>query len=90
MGVTTDTKWEANALARYQGMVKKMPLFHREIAKQVVDKKAIELAKTRGSAQVEADDIVQAFFSEVPMTFYSLMIRLLDEAGFDYKKYERK
>ena len=41
----------------------------------------------RGSSMVEEKDIVQAFLSEVPKAFYSLMVRIMDEVGFDYKKY---
>lgn len=87
---TTETKlkWEAKAREKYQGMIRKIPLFHREIAKQVVDKKAVLNAQERGSNLVEESDIIRAFFSEVPMTFYSLMIRLMQEAGFDYQAYE--
>ncbi len=80
--------WEKEALEKFNQMIEKIPLFHRNIALQVVRKKADLNAKERGSQQVEEDDIVRAFFSEVPMAFYSLMIRLLDEVGFDYKKYE--
>ncbi len=70
--------------------VPKIPLFHREIAHQVVIKKAELNAQERGSDVVEEDDIVRAFFSEVPMAFYSLMVRILDEVGFDYRKHEPK
>ena len=86
----TQLQWESSARQKYEKMITKIPLFHREIAKIVVDKKAPMLARERGSDTVEEQDIVRAFFSEVPMTFYSLMIRLLQEAGFDYKKYEPK
>ena len=86
----TQLQWESSARKKYETMITKIPLFHREIAKIVVDKKAPMLARERGSDMVEEQDIVRAFFSEVPMTFYSLMIRLLQEAGFDYKKYEPK
>ncbi|MBI5149518.1 MAG: hypothetical protein HZA28_01940 [Candidatus Omnitrophica bacterium] len=82
--------WEPIARQKYEKMITRIPLFHREIAKIVVDKKAPMLAQQRGSHMVEEEDIVRAFFSEVPMTFYSLMIRLLDGVGFDYKKYEPK
>jgi len=82
--------WDAAAKAKYDQMIRKIPLFHREIAKVVVDKKAIMNAQERGSHAVEEPDIVRAFFSEVPMTFYSLMIRLFDEVGFDYKRHEPK
>ena len=87
---TKIVEWESTALAKYNHMITKIPLFHREIAKQVVEKKAPMLAQERGSNLVEDQDIVRAFFSEVPKAFYSLMIRLLDEAKFDYKKYEPK
>lgn len=85
----TKLAWETNARKKYDEMISKIPLFHREIAKQVVDKKAPLLAQERGSNVIEEQDIVRAFLSEVPMAFYSLMIRLMDEAGFDYKKYDK-
>lgn len=88
--IQTQLKWESAAFDKYQLMITKIPLFHRVIAKQIVDKKAVMNAESRGSEIVEETDIVQAFFSEVPKAFYSLMVRLLDEAGLDYKKYESK
>lgn len=83
-------EWEPNARQKYEKMITKIPLFHREIAKIVVDKKAPMLARERGSDLVQEQDVVRAFFSEVPMAFYGLMVRLLEEAGFDYKKHEQK
>ncbi len=80
--------WETRAQEKYVEMIAKIPLFHRDIAKQVVDKQAVINAQERGSPQVEEQDIIRAFFSEVPMTFYSLMIRLFESVGFDYKPYE--
>ena len=80
--------WEKNAREKYDNMIKKIPLFHREIAREVVEKKAVQNAHDRGSAVVEEGDILRAFLSEVPKAFYSLMIRLFDEVGFDYRKYE--
>ena len=86
----TKLNWEKAAQDKYNMMIEKIPLFHRQIAKRVVDRKAELIALERGSEIVEESDIVQAFLSEVPMAFYSLMVRLLDEVGFDYKKYEPK
>lgn len=86
----TTVQWEENALKKYRSMIEKIPLFHREIAKQVVDKKAVLNAQSRGSDFVEEPDIISAFFSEVPKAFYSLMIRLLDEVGFNYQQFEPK
>lgn len=86
----TQLKWDASARAKFTEMIGKIPLFHREIAQQVAEKKAIQNALERGASCVEEADIVRAFFSEVPKAFYSLMVRLLDEVGFNYKKYGRQ
>ncbi len=88
--IQTQLKWEAESLEKFNTMIRKIPLFHREIAKQVVIKKALLNAQQRGSDQVEESDIVKAFFSEVPKAFYSLMIRLFDEVGFNYREHEPK
>lgn len=85
MSTQTQLQWNPAALKKYEEMIARIPLFHREIAKQVVDKKAAMNAQARQSSTVEEGDIVSAFFSEVPKAFYSLMVRLMDEAGFDYK-----
>ena len=83
-------KWEEKALEKYQLIISKIPLFHRNIAKVVVDKKAVINARGRESELIEECDIVSAFFSEVPKAFYSLMIRLFDEVGFTYDEQETK
>ena len=83
---TIKIEWEKQAFSKYQTMISKIPLFHREIAKTVVDKKAVLNARERGAEYVTERDIVNAFFSEVPKAFYSLMIRLLDEVGFYYEE----
>jgi len=81
-------KWEDKAKYKYELMLSKIPIFHRELTKQVVDEKAPMNAQDRGADHVEEGDVVKAFLTEVPKCFYSLMIRLMDEVGFDYKKYE--
>ena len=88
--IQTGLTWEPKAFEKYQLMITKIPLFHREIAKKIVDKCAPMLAQERGSSVVEEQDIIRAFFTEVPVAFYSLMVRLFDEVKFDYKKYEKK
>ena len=77
--------WEEQAYSKYQRMLALIPVFHRGIAKEVVNKKAEMLAQGRGSSCVEEVDIVAAFFSEVPKAFYSMMVRIMDEVGFNYK-----
>ena len=86
----SELKWENGARGKFNHMITRIPMFHREIAKIVVTKKAQQNAVERGSSQVEEPDIVKAFFSEVPKAFYSLMVRLLDEANFNYKNYDLK
>ena len=85
LNAQTNIEWEKTARDKYTRMIARIPLFHREIARQVVDKKAVLNAHDRGSTQVEEADIVQAFLTEVPKAFYSLMIRIFDEVGFDYR-----
>jgi len=85
--IQTTMDWDQASLAKYNKMLNLIPVFHRRIAKEVVNKKAEQNAQSRASNQVQEQDIVQAFTSEVPKAFYSLMIRIMDEVGFDYKKY---
>ncbi len=84
----TSMQWETGARGKYDKMLTLIPLFHRGIAKEVVNKKAEQNAQARGAAQVGEEDIVQAFLTEVPKAFYSLMIRIMDEVGFNYKQYK--
>jgi len=85
VSVHTTMAWEPTALAKYNQMLNLIPIFHRGIAQEVVNKKAEQNAHQRASAQVEEKDIVSAFMTEVPKAFYSLMIRIMNEVGFNYK-----
>ncbi|MDD3375268.1 MAG: hypothetical protein PHY73_06050 [Candidatus Omnitrophica bacterium] len=78
--------WDVKIQKKYEEMISKIPLFHREIINQVVPIKSQDNAKQRGSSVIEEKDVVSAFLTEVPKAFYSLMIRLMDEVGFDYKE----
>lgn len=79
--------WEPNIKEKFSAMIAKIPVFHRRITEESVVKKSEEIARLRNSAVIEEQDVVGAFFCDVPSPFYSMMIRLLDQAGFDYKKY---
>lgn len=68
-------------------MIARIPVFHRTITEITVTKRAQENAKLRGSSLACEEDVITAFFSDVPSPFYSMMIRLLEQSGFDYKKY---
>ncbi len=84
----TSIQWDPVALEKYNKMLTRIPVFHREIARQVVCKKAEMNAKERGAMNIEEVDLSQAFLSEVPKAFYSLMVRIMDEVGLEYQKYE--
>lgn len=79
--------WDNATQEKFRLMISMMPLFHRRIAEELAAKKALENAAKRNARFVEEQDVISAFFSEVPKPFYSLMIRLLEYVGFDYKKY---
>ncbi len=87
VSIQTNMDWEAGALAKYNKMLNLIPAFHRRLAQEVVNKKAEQNARLRGSHQVQEVDIVDAFLTEVPKAFYSLMVRIMREVGFDYKKH---
>ncbi len=79
--------WEPKTKEKLEVMIAKIPVFHRRITEEAVIKKSEEIAQSRNSAEVQEQDVVSAFFSDVPSPFYSMMIRLLEQTGFDYKKY---
>ena len=79
--------WDKVTQEKLKVVVAKIPVFHRHITEEAVTKGAKESAIKRNSAKVEEIDVISAFFSDVPAAFYSMMIRLLEQNGFDYKKY---
>lgn len=80
-------EWNTSVQDRFKAMITKIPVFHRGITENAVTLRAEENARLRNSLQVEEQDVVSAFFTDVPSPFYSMMIRLLDQSGFDYKRY---
>jgi len=79
--------WEPKTKERFEAMISKIPVFHRRITEEVVTKKSEEIAQLGNSTPVQEMVVVGAFFSDVPSPFYSMMVRLLEQTGFDYKKY---
>ena len=79
--------WELKTQNKFKLMVSKIPVFHRHITEEAVTKRAEENARLRNARQIEEKDVISAFFLDVPSPFYSMMIRLLEQTGFDYKKY---
>ena len=79
--------WEDKTETKFKVLISKIPVFHRHITESVVRRQAQEIAAKRNASLVEEQDVVAAFFSDVPSPFYSMMVRLLGQNGFDYKKY---
>ena len=79
--------WDKQVKEKLDSLVKKIPVFHRHITEEAVIKRSEENAAARNASLVEEKDVVGAFFADVPSPFYSMMVRLLDQTGFDYKKY---
>ena len=79
--------WEIKTQEKFRLMISKIPLFHRHITEEAVTKRAEEIACARNSGKIEEQDVISAFFSDVPSPFYSMMVRLLEQTGFDYKRY---
>lgn len=80
-------EWEKSTQEKFKMMVSKIPVFHRRITEEAVTRKAEENAKLRNANLIQEEDVIVAFFSDVPSPFYSMMMRLLEQSGFDYKKY---
>jgi hypothetical protein len=79
--------WETETENKFKILISKIPVFHRHITESVVRRQAEALAAKRDALLVQEQDVVGAFFSDVPSPFYSMMVRLLGQNGFDYKKY---
>lgn len=79
--------WETETEKKFKVLISKIPVFHRRITESVVSRQAENLAVSRNCSQVEDQDVIAAFFTDVPSPFYSMMVRLLGQNGFDYKKY---
>jgi len=79
--------WDATTQEKFKFMISRIPVFHRGITEEAVTKRAEENAALRKSSKVEEEDVVSAFFQEVPIPFYSMMVRLLEQTKFDYRKY---
>ena len=79
--------WETKTEEKFRLFISKIPVFHRHITEVAVNRKAQEDALARGAQQIQEQDVISAFFSDVPSPFYSMMVRLLEQTGFDYRKY---
>jgi len=81
--------WNKKTKEVFEKVVGNLPQFHRSIAQRLVKESAEELAKSRGAENVEDQDLVQAFFKEVPPAFKDMMKRLFSQLDLDYSQYVR-
>ncbi len=79
--------WSKGAKEKFDKITENLPQFHRTIAQQLIKGKSEELAKGRGSGEVEDEDLITAFFQEVPPAFKEMLQRLLNQLNIDYSKY---
>ena len=80
-------QWESFTEEKFKKMIARIPVFHRHITEIAVTKRAQENAQKRNSSVIQEEDVISAFFTDVPSPFYSMMVRLLEQSGFDYKRY---
>jgi ribosomal protein L17 len=80
-------EWNEQAKQHFEAVITNLPQFHRSIAELLVKDKSQELAQKRQSTVVEDQDVVKAFFQEVPPAFKDMMKRLFSQLGIDYKQY---
>lgn len=79
--------WDKKTKEIFEKVVGNLPQFHRSIAQRLVKESAEELAKSRGAENVEDQDLIQAFFKEVPPAFKDMMKRLFSQLDLDYSQY---
>lgn len=84
-----EIKWDSSAKDKFDKVICSLPQFHRTIAEKLVHQQAEELAKKRNSALVEDQDLIQAFFQEVPPAFKGMMERLFNHLNIDYSIYTK-
>jgi len=76
-----EIKWSGQAKEIFEKVISKLPLFHRTIAQTLVKETAEFIASNRKSDTVEKEDLIEAFFREVPPAFKGMMERLFKELG---------
>lgn len=79
--------WNPQVEEKFKAALANMPLFYRRVAEKMVRERAEIIAQEKNKAEISEEDMVLAFFKEVPGPFKGMMKDLLREAKVDYKKY---
>jgi hypothetical protein len=82
-----DIKWKKETEDTFKKVIDHLPQFHKSIAAQLVKERSEELAKERGCGHVENEDLITAFFQEVPPAFKEMMKRRFAYLNIDYCQY---
>lgn len=81
----TEVPWEEDAAAKFQEMLKKMPIFARPMAERPVARKAEELTVADGQSAVTVRYLIDAFFEVTPFGFHGPMMTDMEAVGLDYR-----
>lgn len=85
----SEIQWENRAKEIFEKITGSLPQFHRSIAQKLVKESAEEIARNRGGGDcVTENDLIRAFFKEVPPAFKDMMKRMFQKHSIDYCDYE--
>ncbi|MCM8757485.1 MAG: hypothetical protein NC900_03295 [Candidatus Omnitrophica bacterium] len=76
--------WTKEAEETFKKILDHLPQFHRSIAQRLVKEKAEMIALERGLSEVSKQQLIEAFFQEVPPAFRQMMERLFHQLGIDF------
>lgn len=82
-----DLIWDQVVESKLKAAVVNMPFFYRTVAEKMVRQQAENLARKRNSLIISEEDMVLAFFKEVPGPFKGMMKDMLKKVGVEYTKY---
>ena len=85
--MTMDIKWNKETEETFTKVIDHLPQFHKSIAERLVKERSEELAQARGCEYVENEDLITAFFQEVPPAFKEMMKRRFTYLNIDYSQY---
>lgn len=83
----SNISWDKAAEEKFKQLIKKVPIFLRELAQQKISQKAEALARQDNRSQIIEKDMVDAFFTETPFGFHGPMKTDMQAADIDYTKY---
>ncbi|MCM8800109.1 MAG: hypothetical protein NC900_05235 [Candidatus Omnitrophica bacterium] len=77
--------WTKEAEETFKKILDHLPQFHRSIAQRLVKEKAEIIASEKGLNEVSKQQLIEAFFEEVPPAFKQMMERLFHQLGIEFE-----